>query len=379
MNQKRKISAKIIEDSIAHVGTEHESRLTTFELTYPRTILAEVNTHCVLSKNTASSRAIPVKKRVESVKENPALPVWIGENCPGMQAQTTNLQSKKILEKLHDNAIEQANFASILDKFNIHKQIVNRVMEPYTWITQVLTGTNWLNFFTQRCDEHADPNFDVLAGLMLEQYLNSEPRLKSFLESTAGWHTPYAPMILIKDLSDESIEIISKFGENFLLNHSNNTFFSRYKNAEIPYGQLNIIGTIARILYSVAACARVSYEKHATSPTPDEQIKFVVEKVIKNGHWSPTQHQGQAYPVPNDSHLCHMIGEQLLFELNQNSYIASPKSVYSGNFRNWRQFRKLFVCENFDFTVLRPFNTHEFLGQRLEEWKERIAKRGIEL
>jgi thymidylate synthase ThyX len=76
------IEAKIIADSLNPVGV----RLVTFKLTYPRFILAELNTHRVFSRNSASSRAVPIEKMIERVRANPVVPIHWGKNQPGMQA-----------------------------------------------------------------------------------------------------------------------------------------------------------------------------------------------------------------------------------------------------------------------------------------------------
>ena len=53
-----KIKAVIAADSINVKG----KRITTFIVTMPRIVLAELNTHRVFSRNSASSRAIPFTK-----------------------------------------------------------------------------------------------------------------------------------------------------------------------------------------------------------------------------------------------------------------------------------------------------------------------------
>ena len=81
-NRDTNISAKVICDSINEQGV----RLTTFEIEYPRFILAELNTHRQLSRNSSSSRAIPIKKMLSTVDDNMAVPVYWGNAKSGMQA-----------------------------------------------------------------------------------------------------------------------------------------------------------------------------------------------------------------------------------------------------------------------------------------------------
>ena len=75
-------AARILADSLAPSGV----RLTTFEVRFPRFILAEWNTHRMLSRNAASSRAVPVRKLLEQVETEPFVPEYWGANRPGMQA-----------------------------------------------------------------------------------------------------------------------------------------------------------------------------------------------------------------------------------------------------------------------------------------------------
>ena len=75
--------AKIILDSVG----PNDARLTTFELTYPRMVHAELMTHRMFSRNSASSRAIPTEKLLARIEEDPVLPVWWGKNQSGMQAR----------------------------------------------------------------------------------------------------------------------------------------------------------------------------------------------------------------------------------------------------------------------------------------------------
>ena len=61
----KKIEAKIIADSINPQG----DRIITYLLTYPHFIHSELMTHRMFSRNSASSRAIPLKKMIKMVEE----------------------------------------------------------------------------------------------------------------------------------------------------------------------------------------------------------------------------------------------------------------------------------------------------------------------
>lgn len=145
--------------------------LYTFVLVYPRVILPEVNTHRMLSRNTASSRAIPSKKQRAKVLHDPFVPISIGANQKGMQAgeELTGWRRTVAIQawKLTRYAAVAASW--VLDKVGAHKQIVNRIVEPWTWTQQIVTCTDLKNFFKLRDHPDAEPHFQALARQMHAQ------------------------------------------------------------------------------------------------------------------------------------------------------------------------------------------------------------------
>lgn len=176
------IKVRVIKDSIYH------SRLTTLEVTYPKYIHAEVMTHRVFSRNFQSSRAIPVDKLIQQVRESTWYPIFM-KNKPGMAA----------LERLSDIDLEAAKNIWNLSKkeacdnadrfgfINCHKQIANRVLEPYSTITGLITSTEWDNFFSLRIHPAAQQEIQILAKRMKEALDSSEPTPLDL----ANWHLPF--------------------------------------------------------------------------------------------------------------------------------------------------------------------------------------------
>ena len=242
----RGYSARVLVDSVSPGGV----RLVTMELRYPRFIHSEFMTHRVFSRNAASSRAIPIKKMIAAVRDEPAMPIFWGRNQSGMSArEELEPQAREIAERewraALANALATAERLSDSD-VNLHKQLVNRILEPFAWITVIVTGTEWSNFFTQRCHEDAQPEIAHLARMMLAALRTSIPRPVAAGE----WHLP-----LIQDderaLEPESLRKIS-----------------------------------------VARCARVSYLTHDGSRDPAKDLDLY-EKLLgggANGHWSPFEH-----------------------------------------------------------------------------------------
>ena len=239
------ISAKVICDSIPPSGV----RLTTMELCYQRFIHSEFMTHRMFSRNASSSRAIPIEKMMGQVLDNPALPVSWGENKPGMQAGI-QLDSwgvstcKNIWNNASLNAVRSTKH---LAEQGLHKQVANRLLEPFQWIKVIVTATEWDNFFKLRLHKDAQPEMMVLAEHMKKAMDESIP-----VELHPGdWHLPYV------DLGD-------------------------FDDSGYPIPEA--------IKCSVARCARVSYLNHDNS-TPDIAKDIALaDMLLAAGHMSPFEH-----------------------------------------------------------------------------------------
>ncbi|MEO6991558.1 MAG: FAD-dependent thymidylate synthase [Candidatus Baltobacteraceae bacterium] len=239
-------SARVLLDSTSPAG----ARLVTMELRYPRFIHSEVMTHRVFSRNSASSRAVPIKKMIATVREHPAMPIFWGRNQSGMAAREEIEPDVRALAEREwrsalESAIATAEKLSDSD-VNLHKQLVNRILEPFAWMTTIVTATEWANFFTQRCHPDAQPELAHLAALMLAEFRGS----RSQAVPSGDWHLP-----LIQ--SDEGGLILED-----------------------------------RKKISVARCARVSYLTHDGRRDPARDLDLY-EKLLgggANGHWSPFEH-----------------------------------------------------------------------------------------
>lgn len=182
------IEAKIVEDSIAPNGV----RLTTFVLTYPRFIHSELMTHRVFSRNAMSSRAVPVEKMLKQVRENPAMPIHWGKNQPGMQAHE-EVDDKLSCQNLWRKAAnEAADIAELMHKHGLHKQVANRILEPFQRMHTIVTATEWENFFALRDHPDAEPNFQALAHAMRAAHSRSFPvRRPRDRYDHLSWHLPF--------------------------------------------------------------------------------------------------------------------------------------------------------------------------------------------
>ncbi len=283
---------KIICDSVGTNG----ARLTTFQLRYPRFIHSEVMTHAFV-RNASSSRAIPIGRMLQWIGDDPAVPVCWGTKKKGMQAggeadHATKSKAVKTWLDLMDDALDAAKY---LDNLGLHKQVANRLVEPWAHINVVLTG-DWplfANFFSLRCHQDAMPEMQALAVRMARAYRESTPtQLRWHVDSGGEWHMPYV------DAEDRAMGFV--------------------------------VRDLLKI--SVARCARVSYMTFDGKRSTPEDDFALYDRLYESGHWSPFGHQAQSVMRPKTD----------MHPLN-------------GNYKGWNQFRQMLpksVYTDFDFSIL---------------------------
>ncbi len=297
------INAKIVADSKNAQG----DRITTFVLVFPRIVLAEFNTHRMLSKNSASSRAIPFEKMLKRVQEDPFIPIkWMKEH-KGMQG-TDYFTDLEVEEKLllsnwmlaRDYAVKMA---TNLSDQGLTKQIVNRLLEPFMWHTVIVTGTEWENFFALRAHPAAEIHIADLAQKMLDAYNESEPKLLAAGE----WHIP--------------------FGDNL----EDSRVFAEFENPSFV-GDNDDIQKL-KVKIATARCARVSYLNFEGKDDYHADIKLF-DILSTSGHWSPFEHCATA--MTDDEY----------FNDDRGIGMSDKYVGWSGNFRGFKQYRKMFEGEN---------------------------------
>lgn len=285
------ISAEIIAHSTAN-GID----IITFELEYPRFIHSELMTHRVFSRNAASSRAIPIQLGIDMIYESPASPIHWGANQPGMQAKA-EVEDPEYAKSLWTNAARSAcDYASVLNMQGLHKQIVNRVLEPFTWMKTIVTTTELSNFFELRAHPDAQPEFQALANLMLAACNDSTPE-----ELNSGeWHMPYVTS-------------------------------SKLEGGQVFLQDGQVITLEEALMVSASCCAQVSYRKLDDDL---EKAKRVFDRLINSRpmHASPVEHQAKA-PLSNWSGTLDV--EDGFTHVDTSGY------AWSGNFRGWIQHRQL--------------------------------------
>jgi hypothetical protein len=272
------ISARVVEDSVAN-GV----RLTTIEVTFHRFVLAEFNTHRVFSRNSASSRAIPVKKQLERLMESPAWPVSWPREQPGMQGGTELegddlTDAQELFRNIHQATVDLVGMyvESHPDvEHRLHKSVLNRPLEPFMWHTVVVTSTEWDNFFGLRCSPQAQPEIRRAAEQMRDAYQVSVPVVKEAGE----WHLPYV---------------------------------TNEERLSVPIEKLRRV--------SVARCARVSSLHAGEAKDYDKDYRLFEDFTSAvPPHASPLEHV--ATPCDDLAYACH--------------------TTSHGNFSGWHQLRHL--------------------------------------
>ena len=290
-------NCKILADSVSDRG----HRLTTFEVTYPRIVLAEMLNHRMFSRNTSSSRAIPVQKQIAKVREDPFIPASFGKNEKGMVASTElDEHDAAFASQIWEDAIHEAvGYANELSNFEVHKQLANRVIEPYTWTTQIITATDWDNFFKLRTAKDAQPEIRTIAKMMQEAYDSHSSTLIPQITEPANfsyeWHLP---LVSFEEMSD---------GRGW-------EFWKKV---------------------SIGRCARTSYLNHDGKRDPEADIALY-DRLWESGHLSPFEHVARPFSDA-EWRTIDAIMDEVTHAHIYNGFVRQllHNMKYVGNLRGW--------------------------------------------
>lgn len=241
---------KVLADSVGPVGI----RLTTLQCKFPRFILAEVNTHRVFSRNSASSRAIPPEKLIQAVKDDPFVPATFNQRVKGMGVgEPLDVLQASMAESHWMQALADAiHWAEKLNELNVDKSRINRLLEPFMWHTSIISATEWSNFFALRNSPEAQPEFQRLAFMMEQAMRLSTPQEVKY----GKWHLP-----LVTDTERGTRE-------------------SSYLR-----------------MVSAGRCAKVSYGTLEVEESGDASF-LRAQRLLNSRHLSPFEHQA----MPHDKH-----------------------------------------------------------------------------
>ena len=293
--------------------------MVTFEIEYPRIILAEINTHRMLSRNSASSRAIPFNKMVTQLT---ARPVRFGEANPGMQDKGEEYNQPVFYEDADEYFSPEYYWGIAKNsahkmargyyRAGYHKQIASRLVEPFQMVKTVISGTEWKNFFWLRNHASADPTFAELARVMQQAMQESIPQ--TLLPSE--WHLPY---------------VTSRRNDNGKMEY--------WLDSETQLCESDALKV------SAARCAAVSYRNTDYGLEKCDQVH---DKLVGDDrkHGSAMEHQAKAMTGLDAGGEITLVTNPKTWEPGV-THMDSEFNLWSGNFKGWIQYRKLIPGENY--------------------------------
>lgn len=305
-------------DVLKYSINEYGQRIISIHGHVPRIILAEINTHRVFSRNSASSRAVPISKIIDVLKNIPFIPFHWGKKQSGMQAYD-------ILEDYKARACERIwklyltwgiRCAEVLDKIGLHKQIVNRLLEAFQYTNIIITTTEMENFLNLRTHTSTEPHFQEFANCIKRAWNECSPTLLKYGE----WHLPFI------DTKRENGKLI------YVILEETEDGWSFWREFDVDMAKK----------ISASCCAQISYRKSDISMEKANRLwnDMVMAEPI---HGSPFEHQ--ATPLSNDigiktdddsfEHVLLNCWEDGVTHVDRDGY------KWSGNFRGWIQMRQL--------------------------------------
>jgi len=204
--------AEIILDSVNAVTGD---RITTLRVVMPRIILAELSTHRVvflddmlgaydadipspLTKNSASNRAVPTRKMIDRVVQQPFIPQFRHASKGMASGEPVDTETQFFAQKIIKNALAQMAWATeMLHQYGIEKGQANRYLEPFSYIEVLLTATEWKNFLMLRDHPAAQVEIQEVARAIRAAMDDSTPQVLQ----PGEWHLPYVTTPLAENPS----------------------------------------------------------------------------------------------------------------------------------------------------------------------------------
>jgi len=244
MEKSYKINAKLL---LYSQSSETGQRIATFVLTIPKFIQAQINSHRALSRNANSSRATPAKVLRKRVLYTPYIPIQFSSKKSGMRGgdELSGMRLFLVRKLWLWSRFLPCLFHYLAEKIGLHKEIVNRIIEPWMWTQVVATATEWKNFIKLRTNNNAQPEIQIIAKNIETALDRERPKILK----TGEWHLPFIGQ---DEFGKYDIEILKKI--------------------------------------SVARCAHISYKLNGGTQSSAEKNVTLCNRLINDGHWSPFEH-----------------------------------------------------------------------------------------
>lgn len=366
------IKAEIVADSLSPQG----NRLTSVLCTFPRIILAEVNTHRMLSKNTSSSRAIPFEKMVKAVEDNPFIPIAWQKDHKGMQGSEYlsteyNHSGEHAIYSWLEARNQAIRLVKTMKELEVTKQLCNRLLEPFMWTTMLITGSEegWENFFNLRC-----PQYELAEKFGGGRYKSKKEFTKAYLnvklEDTA--HITNATIVDWLRTNKGQAEIHMMALAEAIYDSMNEStpeqlqkgqwhipFFTKLDNNKIaklvpkgfydpnnPAPDSELIKGLERICIKVstALTARTSYTVVGDEKEVDyKKMIELYDRLVSQSppHSSPLEHCSRA--MSNEEYNYYIKGEAIIdnFDIRQGGY--TTEDIFEQSSKGWCRNYKGFI------------------------------------
>lgn len=302
---KNGISAEMVQYSCDE--NNPENKIMTVNVKYGLIVHAEFLRHRMLSRGVKSNRAIPMSVIRKEVIEDPYVPVWFGSAQKGMVADK-EVSNKFLARQLWLKARYLACGAHWLaEKIGAHKEWANRLLNPWQWVRETVTATEWDNLYNLRIHKDAQKDVREIVNLVYQLSTSCEPEpLKK-----GQLHVPYVKRVFNEQ---HDVTYVDNDGE--------------------------VLTPEQAMKASAARCARSSYDKHdGTKVTLSSDIKLynmLIESDPK--HSSPVEHQGFPMELPYNEHW--MIDGSNGW-VDGVTHVDKAGNYWSGNFKGWIQHRQL--------------------------------------
>ena len=356
-------NCEILADSINQQG----DRITTMKITFPRMMLAELNTHRMFSRNSASSRAIPFKKMVKMVEENPFIPIAWQKSHSGMQGTEYFTEKEDIYRKeqiWRDARRRAVDVAKDLHSSEVTKQLCNRLLEPFMWHTVIVSATEFSNFFKLRCPEYVIED-SVNSN---QSFRSKKDLLKVFKDADEAYVTTEDWLQINQSQADIHIQAIAEL----MWDAMNKSTPKELKDGEwhIPFGdninEIDILSMVDnfnvadnlygestqakwieeyKIKIAIARCARISYQTLGDNPKIDYEADIKLhDMLLTSGHFSPFEHVARA--MSDEEYDSYFQGRSYVNQNGpnyekENEYWSKNGKGWCRNFKGFIQYRSL--------------------------------------
>lgn len=375
------IDATVVADSVNELG----KRITTMILTMPRFLLAELNTHRMLSKNSASSRAIPFNKMVEKVKNHPFIPIAWQKDHKGMQGTEYITGEKEIqycidtwvkasilacnsARDLNDKiAYPNGDYDSSYGDVGVTKQLCNRLLEPFMWHTVLITATEFENFFKLRCPLYTDPFGN--SYFSKKEYINKVGDEEMIPKTPLGWlsinksaaeiHICLLAEAMYDAMHESTPKLLKAgewhipFGDQFDEERLKDIVYTKTGNEIVDLTLRNVKDfggdkvQEAKIKISTARCARISYNDFNGNDDYNADLKLY-SNLLSMKHYSPFEHVARVMSNEEYSKFYITTPDEINTGYSRENYFDVDwiQEGWCKNFRGFIQQRYFLETEN---------------------------------